>query len=198
MVGPSYQAMGSDFFGDVVPFRRRDGDEDDVGQFQFVAELGNLGLDFFKAFLAVAGQVHLVDSEDEVADPHEGADAGMAAGLDQDALGGVDEDDGQIRKRGADGHVARVFFMTRRVGDDEAAVIRIKVAVGDVDGDALFPFRHETVQEQRVVDGAAAAADLAFQFQGLLLVGVEQFGVIEQMTDECRFAIIDAAAGNKF
>ena len=184
--------------GDVVPFRRRDGDEDDVGQFQFVAELGNLGLDFFKAFLAVAGQVHLVDGEDEVADPHEGADAGMAAGLDQDALGGVDEDDGQVGKGSADGHVARIFFMARRVGDDEAAVVRAEITVSYVDGDALFPFCHEAVQEQRVVDGPAAAADLAFQFQSLLLVGVEQFGVIEQMTDECRFAVIDAAAGNKF
>ena len=122
----------------------------------------------------------------------------MAAGLDQDALGGVDEDDGQVGKGSADGHVARIFFMARRVGDDEAAVVRAEITVSYVDGDALFPFHHEAVQEQRVVDGPAAAADLAFQFQGLLLVGVEQFGVIEQMTDECRFAVIDAAAGNKF
>ena len=78
------------------------------------------------------------------------------------------------------------------------AVVRAEIAIGYVDGDALFPFRHEAVQEQRVVDGPAAAADLAFQFQGLLLIGVEQFGVIEQMTDECRFAVVDAAAGNKF
>lgn len=122
----------------------------------------------------------------------------MAAGLDQDAFGGVDEDDGQVGKGSTDSHVARIFFMARRVGDDEAAVVRAEITIGYVDGNALFPFCHEAVQEQRVVDGPAAAADLAFQFQSLLLVGVEQFGVIEQMTDECRFAVIDAAAGNKF
>ena len=76
----------------------------------------------------------------------------MAPGLDQDALGGIDEDDGQIGKGGTDGHVARVFFMARRIGDDEAAIIRIEIAVGDVDGDALFPFSHEAVEEERIVD----------------------------------------------
>ena len=122
----------------------------------------------------------------------------MAAGLDQDALGGVDEDDGQVGKGSADSHVASIFFMARCVGDDEAAVIRAEIAIGDVDGDALFPFGHEAIQEERIVDGAAAAADFAFQFQGFLLVGIKQFGIIEQMPDECRFAVVDAAAGNKF
>ena len=123
---------------------------------------------------------------------------GVAPGSGPRRLSGVDEDDGQIRKRGADGHVARVFFMTRRVGDDEAAVIRIKVAVGDVDGDALFPFGHEPVEEERIVDGTAAAADFTFKLQGPLLVGVEQFGIVQQVADERRFAVVDTAAGDEF
>ena len=102
----------------------------------------------------------------------------MAARLRQDALRRIDEDDGEVGKRGAAGHVARVLLMTRRVGTDETAVVRRKVAVGDIDRDALLALREQSVQQQRVVDSAAAAADLGVEQQGLLLVRVDELRIV--------------------
>ena len=62
----------------------------------------------------------------------------MPARLLDDAVAGVDEDDRQIGGRDAGDHVARVLDVPRAVGDDEVAVRRREVAVGDVDRDALL------------------------------------------------------------
>ena len=145
---------------------------------EFLLQFRDLRFNLFEALLRIADKVHLVDGEDEVADAHERADAGMAARLRQDALRRVDEDDGEISERGAAGHVARVLLMARRVGTDEAAVVRREVAVGDIDRDALLALREEPVQQQRVVDGAAAAADLGVEQQGLLLVRIDELRIV--------------------
>ena len=144
---------------------------------EFLLQLRDLRFNLFEALLRIADKVHL-DGEDEIADAHERADAGMAARLRQDALLRVDEDDGEVGKRGATGHVARVLLVARRVGTDEAAVVRREVTVGDIDRDALLALREQPVQEQRVVDGAAAAADLGVEQQGLLLVRVDELRIV--------------------
>lgn len=122
----------------------------------------------------------------------------MAARLRQDALRRVDEDDGEVGKRGAAGHVARVLLVARRVGTDEAAVVRREVAVGDIDRDALLALREQPVQQQRVVDGAAAAADLGVEQQGLFLVRIDEFGIVQEMTNQGGLAVVDAAASDEF
>ena len=50
--------------------------------------------------------------------------------------------------------------MPRRVRQDEFALGRGEVAVGDVDGDALLAFRPQPVGQQRKIDLAAADACL--------------------------------------
>ena len=79
-----------------------------------------------------------------------------------DALAGVDEDEGEVGGRRAGDHVARVLRVAGRVGDDELALRRGEVAVGDVDGDALLALGAQAVGEQREVRVlvAALAADV--------------------------------------
>ena len=48
--------------------------------------------------------------------------------------------------------------MAGRVGQDEFALRRGEVTIGDVDGDALFTLRAQAVGEQSEIDLAAAAA----------------------------------------
>ena len=79
-------------------------------------------------------------------------DHGMPARLGEQALAGVDEQDGEIGGGGAGRHVAGVLDVARRVGDDEAAARRGEEAIGDVDGDALLALRLQPVDEQREVD----------------------------------------------
>ena len=88
--------------------------------------------------------------------------------------------------------------MARGVGHDKAAVVGGEVAVGHINGDALLPLCHQAVQKQRVVNGTAGAAHLGIQFQRLFLIGVQQLCIVEDVTDQRRFAIVHAAAGDKF
>ena len=62
---------------------------------------------------------------------------------------------GQIGGGCAGGHVARVLFVPRRVGDDELAPRRGEIAVRDVDGDALLALGAQAVGQQRKIDGPA-------------------------------------------
>ena len=102
----------------------------------------------------------------------------MSAGLHQHALGSIDEDDGEVGKRCTDCHVSRVFLMSRRVRNDKAAVVCSKIAVSDVNRNALLALRHKAVEQQRIVNFTAAAADLAFQLERLFLIGVQLLGIV--------------------
>ena len=65
-------------------------------------------------------------------------DGGMAARLFDEALAGIDQQDGQFGIGGAGRHVARVLPVTRGVGHDEGTPGRRKEAIGDIDGDTLL------------------------------------------------------------
>ena len=74
--------------------------------------------------------------------------------------------------------------MPRSVSNDKAAVIRREIAVRDIDGDALFAFGHQAVQQKGIVNLSAAATHLAIEFQSLFLVGIEQLGIVKNMADK--------------
>ena len=146
----------------------------------------------------ISHHVHLVDGEYHVPDSHQIADTGVASGLNLNALGGVDEDDGELRKGSRHGHVSGVFLMSRSVGYNVAARLRFEIAVGHIDGDALFPLAHEPVQQQRIVDLTVRAANPAVQLQRLLLIRIELLAVIKHVSDQRGFSVVHAAAGKKF
>ena len=107
-----------------------------------------------------------------MADAEQRDDVGVAAGLGEDAVLGIDEEHGEIGGRGAGRHVAGVLHVAGRVGDDEAAALGGEVAVGDVDGDALLALGLEAVDQQREVDllaGGAEALGIGAQRRELVL-----------------------------
>ena len=84
----------------------------------------------------------------------------MAARLRENAFACIDENNSKVGKGRTAGHVARVLLVSRCVGTDKAAVICRKVTVCNIDRYALLAFRHQTIEQQRIVDVAAAAANL--------------------------------------
>ena len=88
--------------------------------------------------------------------------------------------------------------MARCVRDDEGAVVCREVPVRDIDCDALLALLRETVEKQGVVDRAAAASDLGVELESLLLVRVEKLGILQDMSDQRRFSVVNTAAGNEF
>ena len=151
-----------------------------------------------EAGLGEIDQVHLVHGEDDVADAEQRDDEGVAAGLGDDALAGVDQEDGEVGGGGAGRHVAGVLLVAGRVGDDEAAAVGGEEAVGDVDGDALLALGLEAVHEEGVVGVLAGGAELAaVALERGELVLEEGAGFVEEAADEGGFAVVHAAAGEE-
>ena len=73
---------------------------------------------------------------------------------------------------------------------------RGEVAIGDVDGDALFALGAQAVGQQREIDGAGRLIHRRF-LDGAELVFVDALGIVKQAADQRRFAVIHAAAGGE-
>ena len=76
----------------------------------------------------------------------------MTACLLKNTAAGVNQEDGEVGRRRACRHVPCVLNVTRRVCDDELALVSREEAVGYVDRDALLTFGCETVNKKREVD----------------------------------------------
>ena len=181
---------------DVVAVQRRDRDEADVGDAQPGRPVGEVVDDVLEHGLVVFDEVHLVDAYDDVRDPQQRGDVGVPAGLLAHALAGIDEDDRQVRCRGARDHVARVLLVAGRVGDHELAPWRLEVPVGDVDRDPLLALGPEAVGQQREVH-VAVAAPLGRLHHVLELVLEDRLGVVQQPPDQRRLAVVDRPGGGE-
>ncbi len=129
-------------------------------------------------------------------DAQQGRDGRVPAGLFDDAVAGVDEDHGEVGGGGAGDHVAGVLHVAGGVGEDEAAACGGEVAVGDVDGDALFAFGAQAVGEQGEVGGVLAALG-GDGLDGLHLVGQDRLGVVQEAADQGGLAVVDGAGGRE-
>jgi hypothetical protein len=94
---------------DVVAGQRAHRDELDVLDVEALGEAAELRLDLAEHGLVPAHEVHLVDSEHEVRDAQERRDERVTTALLDEAVPRVDEDDREVRGRGAGHHVARVL-----------------------------------------------------------------------------------------
>ena len=155
-----------------------------------------VGNDLIEDLLGVIDEIHLIAGDDEVLDAEEVGDEGVALGLLDHAFAGVDEDDGEVGGGGTGDHVAGVLDMTRRVRDDEFPLGGGEVAVGDVDGDALFALGLEAVGKEGEVYVFIAAAARGF-LHGFELILEDGFGIVKEAADEGGFAVIDGAGGGE-
>ena len=143
-------------------------------------------------------RVHLVHRHHQMANAEQMGDERVPAGLGNHSLAGVDEDHGQVAVGGAGGHVARVLFVPRRVGDDEFALAGGKVAVRHVNGDALLALGLQAVHQQRQIDAVALrAGGFAVAAQGGELILVDHLRVVQQAADQGALAVVHAAAGEE-
>ena len=143
-------------------------------------------------------EVDLVDRQHDMTDAEQRGDDRVPVGLGQQALARVDQQDRQIGVRGAGRHVAGVLLVSGRVGDDERTPRRGEIAVGDVDGDALFALGLEAVDEQREIDLLPdRAVLLRITFERGELILEDQLLLVEQAADQRRLAVVDGATGEQ-
>src|SRR5690606_4201847 len=134
----------------------------------------------------------------DVADAEQRGDDGMATRLRQHALARIDQYNGEIGRRGAGSHVARILLVAWRVGDDELALGSGEEAVSDVDRDALLALRFQPVDQRREIDVLTCRpmfARIALERGKLILE--DQLGVVEKPADQCRLAIVYRSTGEE-
>jgi len=107
----------------------------------------------------------------------QGGNRQVSAGLFQDTLACVHEQDHRVSRGGTGNGVPGVLNVSRAVGQDERAVGGGEVAVGHVNGDALLTFGAQAVGEQCKVCGGqtAAARDSLDRVE---LIGQDRLGVV--------------------
>ena len=189
-------AHGDRFLDDVVPLHRGDRDAGDRGELEIDRQPPVLLLDPGEHLPRIADEIHLVHRQDHVPDAEQRHDEAVTAGLGEDPLSGVDQDDAQIGGRCPGHHVAGVLLVAGRVGDDEVPPRGREVAVGDVDGDPLLALGGEPVEQQRIVELTGARPHpLRVDRQRGELVVEQRLGLVEHAADERALAVVDAAAG---
>ena len=125
-------------------------------------------------------------------DLQQGGDEGMATGLFNDPFACVDQDDGQAGGGCPCHHVSGVLDVSRGVGNDELPLGSGKVAIGDINRDPLFTFGTQSIGQQGEIDDGIPSF-LARCLHCLELIFEDGLAVIEQSSNECAFAIIDAS-----
>ena len=124
----------------------------------------------------------------------------MAPGLGQEfdlsyvfpfEFGGVHQHHGGVGAAGGSDHVARVLLVAGRVANDELARRGGKVAVGHVNGDALFALSGQAVGKQRQIGRAALGHVVQLVLQ-------HRAAVHQQAANQRAFAVVNRAAGNEF
>ena len=122
----------------------------------------------------------------------------MPSGLGQDALAGVDQDDGQVGGRGAGRHVAGVLLVARGVGDDELPPLGGEEPVGDVDGDALLALgRRPSTQQGEVELARPGCRPSASRPRARQAGPRRELRLVQQPPDQRALAVVDAAAGDE-
>ena len=123
----------------------------------------------------------------------------MPAGLGQQGqigrlpihFGGVHQHHSRISAGGGCDHVAGVLLVAGSVTNDELALLGAEIAVGHIDGDALFSFGRQAVSEQGQI-----GFTLALHTGQVVLQ--DRFGVNQQATNQGGFAVIHRATGDEF
>ncbi len=96
---------------------------------------------------------------------------------------------GRARRRR---HVARVLLVSGRVGDDEFPPRRGEVAIGDIDGNALFALGLQSVGKQGQVDLVVTAFPGSIGHGGKL-VAEDLTRIVQESSDQRALAVVDAA-----
>src|SRR6266550_2287040 len=114
----------------------------------------------------------------------------MPLRLDEYPKARVNKDDCEVRGRRSGDHVPRVLLMAGGVCDDEVALRRRKIAIGDIDRDLLLSLGFEAIRQQGKVEHGSGADAGRVRFQGMQVILIDRLRVVQQAPDQGRFAVV--------
>jgi hypothetical protein len=131
-------------FCDVVAFEGRQRNEGDRVEAQVLGEFREVLTDGAVDLLRVVDQIHLVDRDDHITNPDERHQVAVSTSLREHALARIDHEHGDISRRGAGDHVARVLLVAGRIGHNKFPVIRREVSVSAAAEEPVLPVRRSS------------------------------------------------------
>ena len=185
-------------YSHVVTFCRTDRNDHYILKAKAFGKFIDIFDDLIESFFTVTHKIHLIDRKYKMMDSHQGTDTTVTSCLYQNALFCVDKDDRKLCKRSTNCHISCIFLVSRCICNNEASLVRCKITIGNINGDALFSLCHQTIQKERIVDRTASGSHLTVEDQSFFLVCIKQLGIVKYMSDQCGFSIVYTAAGNKF
>ena len=181
-------------FCDIVSFCRGNRNYYSMFDTGFLTEFRDFHTDFLKDLLVIPDQIHFIYGKYKIPDSHDRTDARMPSGLDQHAFRSVNQYYRQICRRRADCHISRILFVPRCIRNNKASYVSCKIAVGNIYRDALLPLFCQTIQKQRIIDGAASASRFGCKLERALLICIQQLRIVQDMTDQRGFSVIHTSA----
>src|SRR3569833_843228 len=122
----------------------------------------------------------------------------MPAGLNQHALAGIDQYDGEVCLRGARCHVPGILLVSRCICDNEGPKWGGEEAIGDVDRDALLAFSFEPIDQECKIDFVTGGAMLLrVLVDSAQLIVEHKLGIMQQAADQRRLTVVDRSTKKK-
>ena len=185
-------------FNNVVALKRRNRHTSNLFKAEVFGKQAIFCLNLVKLILRVLDQIHLIDRNDHLFDSDQRHDIAMSFRLRQDPFAPIHQNNRNVCVGGTGCHVTGILFMARCVRHNKLTLIRGEETIGHVNGDALFAFRLQTIQQQRIVNIAALGADFfGIRFKGGQLIFKNQLGIPKQTPDQRAFAIIHRATSDE-
>jgi len=179
-------------FGDVVALERGERDELRVVRVELdlLEQLGDLFDDFLEATFLVVDEVHLVDTDDHLADAEGASQEDVLLGLGLNAVVGGDNEDSVVSLGRARDHVLDEVAVARTVDDGEEVIVGVELLVGDVDGDTALALLGEVVHDVGELEAALAL------LLGLFFVLFDDVlgyapRLVEEAPDQCALPVVD-------
>src|SRR5579864_392499 len=116
----------------------------------------------------------------------------MAQRLGLQSLAGINQNHRGVRSRSPRGHVTRVLLMPGSISNNEMAARCGEVTVSHVNGDALLPFRTQSIGNERKVQRATGPVDAALMYR-FQLIFVHTPGFVQKPSDKGRLSIVYAS-----
>ena len=159
------------------------------------------GDDLVELALVVIEQIQFVHGDDDVLAADLFEQSRVAFGLRQQdqwilrkiQTGSIHQHNRRIGCGRTSHHIACVLLVSWGVGDDEFAFWGAEIAVGHIDGDALFAFGFQAIGQTGQIQSAACAAFVKLRH----LVGEQGLAVVQQAANQSGFAIVYTACGDE-
>src|SRR6056300_707829 len=122
----------------------------------------------------------------------------MATSLCKNTMARINKDYGELTVGSASSHIPGILFMARCVSDNKFALGCGKIAIGNINSNALFAFCLQAISQQCQIKTIIRGTGFhAVRPEGIKVILINHLGVVEQTSNKSAFTIVNTATGEQ-